>query len=159
MSKTFLFQAIQPSQTVPIQTIQFSISIQLVLFNPWIGPYYVRPFRARVDLGAMAMKGCFASPKALASPSNRSVSHPEHSLEGSNPSAEVQSVFSTAPADWESRFMVETAHGSRLMKGGRKNSWPRQHSSFEAPPVLSKKVSSASRQRPGWGWSSKTKVS
>ena len=34
MPKTFLFQAIQFSQTVPIQTIQFSISVQLVLFNP-----------------------------------------------------------------------------------------------------------------------------
>ena len=32
--KTFLFQAIQFSQTVINQTIQFSISIQLVLFNP-----------------------------------------------------------------------------------------------------------------------------
>ena len=32
--KTFLFQAIQFSQTVLIQTIQFSISMQLVLFNP-----------------------------------------------------------------------------------------------------------------------------
>ena len=33
-SKTFLFQAIQFIQTVLIQTIQFSTSIQLVLFNP-----------------------------------------------------------------------------------------------------------------------------
>ena len=32
--KTFLFQAFQFSQTVLIQTIQFSISMQLVLFNP-----------------------------------------------------------------------------------------------------------------------------
>ena len=29
----------------------------LVLFNPQIGPYQVLPLRARVDLGAMAMKG------------------------------------------------------------------------------------------------------
>ena len=34
MVKTFLFQAIQFSQTVPIQAIQFSINMQLVLFNP-----------------------------------------------------------------------------------------------------------------------------
>ena len=33
-SKTFLFQAIQFSQTVLIETIQFSLSMQLVLFNP-----------------------------------------------------------------------------------------------------------------------------
>ena len=56
MSKTFLFQ-----------TIQFSISMPLVLFNPYIGPYQVLPRRARVDLGAMAMKGCSAFPKAPAS--------------------------------------------------------------------------------------------
>ena len=41
--------------------------MQLVLFNPQIGPYQVLPFRARVDLGAMAMKGCFTFPKAPAS--------------------------------------------------------------------------------------------
>ena len=34
LSKTFLFQAIQFSQTVLIQTIQFSIIMQLILFNP-----------------------------------------------------------------------------------------------------------------------------
>ena len=63
LSKTFLFQAIQFSQTVLIQIIQFSISMKLVLFNPLIGPYQVLPFRARVDLGAMAMKGAPHSPK------------------------------------------------------------------------------------------------
>ena len=36
----------------------------LVLFNPWIGPYQVLPFRARVDPGAMAIKGCSTFPKA-----------------------------------------------------------------------------------------------
>ncbi len=34
VKKTFLFQAIQFSQTVLIKTIQFSTSMQLVLFNP-----------------------------------------------------------------------------------------------------------------------------
>ena len=34
LSKTFLFQAILFSQIVLIQTIQFSVSMQLVLFNP-----------------------------------------------------------------------------------------------------------------------------
>ena len=34
LSKKFLFQAIQFNQTVLIQTIQFSIIMQLVLFNP-----------------------------------------------------------------------------------------------------------------------------
>ena len=66
LSKTFLFQAIQFSQTVPIQTIHISLSIQLVLFNPEIGPYQVLPRKARVDLGAIVMKGCSAFPKAPA---------------------------------------------------------------------------------------------
>ena len=33
--KTFLFQAIQFSQAVLIKTIQFNISMKLVLFNPF----------------------------------------------------------------------------------------------------------------------------
>ena len=65
MSKTFLFQAIQFSQKVLIQTIQFSLSMVLVLFNALIGPDQVLSFRARVDMGAMAMKGCSAFPKTL----------------------------------------------------------------------------------------------
>ena len=36
----------------------------LVLFNPQIGPYQVLPLPARVDLGAMVIKGYFAFPKA-----------------------------------------------------------------------------------------------
>ena len=57
----FLFQAIQFTQT-----IQFSISMLLVLFNPEIGPYQVLPLWARVDLGAMAMKRYSAFSKAPA---------------------------------------------------------------------------------------------
>ena len=41
--------------------------MQLVLFNPWIGPYQVLQRRTRVDLGAMAVNGCSAFPKAPAS--------------------------------------------------------------------------------------------
>ena len=67
LSKIFLFQAIQFSQTILIQTIQFRISTQLVLFNPYIGPYQVLPCRVRVNLGAIPMKGYSAFPKALAS--------------------------------------------------------------------------------------------
>ena len=40
----------------------------LVLFTPEIGPYQVLPSQARVDQGAMAVKGCSAFlPKAPAS--------------------------------------------------------------------------------------------
>ena len=82
--------------------------MQLVLFNTKIGPYQVLPLRARLDLVAMAIKGCSAFPKApaLLEPQHQIiVSYPGHSLgRGSYPSAEVQSVYSTAPADWANFF-------------------------------------------------------
>ena len=103
--KTFLFQAIQLSQTILVQTIQFSINMQLVLFKLLIGPYHVLPFWARVDLEAMAMKGVLHIPPSSSiigtPPSDWLVSYPGHSWGwGSYPSAEVQSVYSTAPANW-----------------------------------------------------------
>ncbi len=64
--QTFLFQAIQISQTDLIQTIQFSISMQLVLFDSLIEPYQVLPLWVTVALGAMAIKGYSTFPKALA---------------------------------------------------------------------------------------------
>ena len=39
------------------------------------------------------------SSRAGVSPSDGLVSHPKHSLEGSNPSAEMQLAYSTTPAD------------------------------------------------------------
>ena len=51
------------------------------------------------------MKGCSAFPKesstAGTSPSDCFVSYTGHLLEGSYPSAEKQSVYSTVPVDWE----------------------------------------------------------
>ena len=41
--------------------------MMLVLFKPYIAPYQVLPYQARVDLGAMVMKGCSAFPKVPAS--------------------------------------------------------------------------------------------
>ena len=69
----------------------------LVLFNPLIGPYQVLPHRARVDLGAMAVKGCSAFPKAPV------VLEPHHQIV----ECHIQdthwggglSVYSTAPTD------------------------------------------------------------
>ena len=57
------------------QTIQFSISMPLVLFNPEIGPYQVLPLRDRMDLGAIAVKGYSAFPKtpALLEPHHQTV--------------------------------------------------------------------------------------
>ena len=84
MSKTVPFQTIQFSISTQFkckyglivknisisaiqctQIIQFSISMPLLLFIP--GSYQVLPFRAGVDLGAMAMKRYSAFPQALAS--------------------------------------------------------------------------------------------
>ena len=72
--------------------------MQLFLFN-----YQVLQFRARVDLGAMAMKGCSAFPNAPASlePHYQIVGcHIQDTHRGYYPSTEMQSVYSTAPADW-----------------------------------------------------------
>ena len=60
---------------------------------------------ARVNLGAMAMKGCPVFPKSInitgTSASDFLASYLGYSLAGgSYPFAEVQSVYSTAPADW-----------------------------------------------------------
>ena len=79
--------------------------MQSVLFNPYRGPYQVLSFRVRVDLEAMAMTGCSAFPNAPAlletSRSDCLVSYLGHTLRvGSYPSAEVDSVYSTAPVDW-----------------------------------------------------------
>ena len=125
--KTFLFQAIRFSQTILIQSIQFSINIvyvqkqlnvKTVLFQV-IQFCISTQFRSicpidrtlsgatspgRVDLGAMAMKSASHSPKLqhylnlpirLFSVISRTIV-----VGGSYPSAEVRSVYSTAPADW-----------------------------------------------------------
>ena len=63
----------------------------------------VLPLRARVDLGAMAIKGYSAFPKVprLLEPHHQTVySHKQDTRWGSDPSAEKQSVYSTAPVDW-----------------------------------------------------------
>ena len=85
----------------------------LVLFNQLIGPYQVLPRWARVDLGAMAMKGCFHSPKPrhywnltirLFSVIPRTL------IGGPYNSAEVKPVYSTAQADWAEKNMITIKH-------------------------------------------------
>ena len=71
--------------------------MQLVIFDTLIRPYQVLPFRTRLDLGAMVMKECSAFSKAPAS--DCSVSSPRQTLVVSYPSAEVQSMYSTAPTN------------------------------------------------------------
>ena len=92
------------SKTVLFQPIQLSINTQ---FGS-IWPYKVLPLRASVDLGAMAIKGVLHIPQSSsitgASPSDCLVSYPGYLLRESYPSAEMQSVYSTVPADWVIRF-------------------------------------------------------
>ena len=61
------------------------------------------PLRATVDLGSMAMKEYSAFPKAPAVLEHHHqiiVSYPGHSMGFFYSSAEMQSVYSIAPADW-----------------------------------------------------------
>ena len=65
--------------------------MQLFYSTHRLDPYQVLPLRARVDIGAMAVKGCPAFPKAPVS------LEPHHQIVWCH--IEVQSVYSTAPAD------------------------------------------------------------
>ena len=86
MSKTFLFQAIQFSQTVPIQTIQFSISMQLVLFNPEVQPLSGATTLGQSGPGSNHNKGVLCIPQSSSitgtSPSDCLVSYQDTHWEG-----------------------------------------------------------------------------
>ena len=75
----------------------------LVLFNPQIGPLSGATTPGQSGPGSNDYEGVLRIPQSLCtagtSPSDCLVSHPGHSLGGSYPSAEKQSVYSTAPAD------------------------------------------------------------
>ena len=90
-----------------IQTIQFSISTQFSSIWPIDRtPYQVIPLQASVDLGVMAMKGysTFSKAPPLLEPHHQIVLCPIQDTRwggvGSYPSAEKQSVYFTAPANW-----------------------------------------------------------
>ena len=80
MSKIFLFQTIQFSQTVLMQTIRFSISMQLVLFNPWIVPLSGATTTGQSEPGSNGNEGVLRIPGT--SPSDCLVSYPGYSLGG-----------------------------------------------------------------------------
>ena len=86
MSKTFLFQAIQFSQTVLIQTIQFCISTQ---FSPIWSIYRAISDATTPDQsepGSDGNEGVLRIPQSSSitgiSPSDCLGSYPEHSLSG-----------------------------------------------------------------------------
>ena len=58
----------------------------------------MQPLRARMDLGAMAIKRKLFIPQG--SSITEALPYPEHSLGESYPSAKMQSVYSADPADW-----------------------------------------------------------
>ena len=80
----------------------------------------------------MAMKGYSTFPKAGTSPSNCLVSYPEHSSEGSHPSAEKQSVYSTQIV-WSSILLGESRQSLIFRRSESSSSWvncPRLMSNF-----------------------------
>ena len=111
--QSFLYTQLN-DQTVLIQTIQFSISTQskcqTVLFDPEVGLYQVLPLSVSMDLGAVATKGYSEffkiSTLSFLPRCSRCIRQPQLtratglSLGESYPSAEMQSVYSAAPADW-----------------------------------------------------------
>ena len=83
----------------------------LVLFNPQIGPLSGATTPGQSGPGSDGNKGVIRIPQSSStagtSPSDCLVSYPEYSLGGgSYSSAEVQSVYSTAPVDWAMKSNV-----------------------------------------------------
>ena len=107
MSKTFLFQAIQFSQTVLIQTIQFRISMQFSSIQLTDRALSDATIPGQSGPGSNGNEGVLRTPKTLSITGTSSldclVSYLGHSLGGGGGSflsAEVQSVYSTTPANW-----------------------------------------------------------
>ena len=120
LSKTFLFQAIQFSQTVQILTIQFSISMQFYLTHRWdpIRCYHTGQSEPGSNGNEGVLRISQSSCITGTSPSDCLVSYLGHSLVGSYPSAEVQSVYSPAPANLAKNETEKCSYGvDRLQKG------------------------------------------
>ena len=79
----------------------------IVLFYPYIGPLLGATTPGQSGPGINGNEGVFRIPQissiAGTSPSDCLVSLSGYLLEGSYPSAEKQSVYSTVPADWAIR--------------------------------------------------------
>ena len=77
--------------------------MQLVLINPLIGPCQVLLLQVRADLGAIKCVRCIPQSSSITgiSTSDCLVSYIQDTPCGwSYPSADVQSMYSTDPADW-----------------------------------------------------------
>ena len=104
MSKSFLFQ-----------TIRFNISTQFISFWPIDRALSGATTPGQSRLGRVGNEGLLSilqrSSITGTSPLDFLVSDPGHSLVVSFPSAEVQSVYSTALADWTKERNYKTGEG------------------------------------------------
>ena len=106
-------QAIQFSQTILFQAIQFSIILQFS--SIWLIDRTLSGATTSglSGPGSDGNEGVLRIPQSSsitwASPSDCLISYPGHSLVGSYPSAEKQSVYSTSPADWAISWGVFSA--------------------------------------------------
>ena len=105
LSKTFLFQAIQFSQTVLFQTIQFCISIWPIdrTLSGATTPGQSEPGG---DSNEEVLRITQSPNITGISPWDCLVLYTGDLLVGSYPSAEMQSVYSTTPADWARIFFM-----------------------------------------------------
>ena len=100
----------------PIESKSFvytQFKCQTVLFDLFIGPIQMLPLRAIMDLGAMAMKrySTLSKAPALLEPRYQFVlchTQDSHCWWGFYSSAEMRSMYSTAPADWTTLFWGQT---------------------------------------------------
>ena len=103
---TFLLKC----QTVLFQTIQFSISTQFSSIWPTDKLLSSATTTGQSRPGSDGNKGVLRIPQSSyitgTSSSDCLVSYPGHMLGESYPSAEKQSVYSTAPADWANFDLV-----------------------------------------------------
>ena len=94
------------SKTVPFQTMHFSISTQFSSVWPMDRTLSCTTTTGQSAPGIDGNKGVLRIPQSSsitgASASDCLVSYPGYSLEKFYPSAEKQSVYSAAPADWAS---------------------------------------------------------
>ena len=98
------------SKKVPIQAIQFSISTQFSFLLPIDTTLLTATFPSLMESGNDGSEGVLCIPQISSitetSPSECLVSYPGHFLEGSYPSTEKQSVYSTPPADCATIFLL-----------------------------------------------------
>ena len=91
------------SKTVQFHTIQFSISTQFSSIWPIDRTWSGATTPGQSGPGSNGNEGVLHIPQSSsitkASPSDCLVSYPENPLGESYPSADIQSVYSTAPAD------------------------------------------------------------